>query len=69
MNIRWREGFLVSIIPRCLRHPRAPLASLIGLVLIVPLGSRLALGWSAPLGYLSDLGIASLLIVLLYRRP
>ncbi len=69
MNIRWREGFLVSIIPRCLRHPRAPLASLIGLVLIVPLGIRLALGWSAPLGYLSDLGIASLLIVLLYRRP
>lgn len=69
MHIRWREGFLVSIIPHCLRHPRAPLASLIGLVLIAPLGIRLALGWSAPLGYLSDLGIASLLIVLLYRRP
>ncbi len=59
----------MSIIPHCLRHPRAPLASLIGLVLIAPLGIRLALGWSAPLGYLSDLGIASLLIVLLYRRP
>lgn len=30
---------------------------------------RAALGWSNPLGYLSDLGIASLFIVLLHRRP
>ena len=28
-----------------------------------------ALGWSDPLGYLSDLGIGGLLIALLYRRP
>ncbi|MCJ8207475.1 LTA synthase family protein [Pseudomonas sp. RGM2987] len=30
---------------------------------------RLALGWSDPLGYLSDLGIGGLLVVLLHRRP
>ncbi|MCM2318837.1 MAG: LTA synthase family protein [Pseudomonas sp.] len=59
----------MNIIPRCLQYPHASLASLTGLVLAVPLCIRLALGWSDPLGYLSDLGIASLLIVLLYRRP
>ena len=42
---------------------------MIGLLLMVPLGLRLALGWSDPLGYLSDLGIGSLLLVALYRRP
>ena len=35
----------------------------------MPLCLRAALGWSNPLGYLSDLGIASLLIVLLHRCP
>lgn len=59
----------MNFIHSCLQHPHAPLASLTGLVLVVPLSLRLALGWSDPLGYLSDLGIASLLIVLLYRRP
>ncbi len=59
----------MNIISRCLHHPHASLASLTGLVLAVPLCIRLALGWSDPLGYLSDLGIASLAIVLLYRRP
>lgn len=52
-----------------LRHPHARLITLIGLVLIVPLAFRTALGWSNPLGYLSEVGIASLLIVLLHRRP
>ncbi|MCC6075187.1 LTA synthase family protein [Pseudomonas sp. MAHUQ-58] len=61
--------FLVDFIHRCLQHPLAPLVSLAGLVLVVPLGLRLALGWSDPLGYLSDLALASLLILLLYRRP
>ncbi|EKN6183718.1 LTA synthase family protein, partial [Yersinia enterocolitica] len=59
----------MNVIHRWLRQPRARLIALIGLVLIVPLCLRAALGWSNPLGYLSDLGIASLLIVLLHRRP
>lgn len=59
----------MSLIRRCLQHPLSSLAALIGLLLAVPLGLRLALGWSDPLGYLSDLGIAGLLVVLLQRRP
>lgn len=59
----------MDFIHRCLQHPPAPLVSLTGLVLVVPLGLRLALGWSDPLGYLSDLALGSLLILLLYRRP
>jgi hypothetical protein len=38
-------------------------------VLFIPVCLRVALGWSNPLGFLSDLGIASLLIVLLHKRP
>lgn len=52
-----------------LQHPRARLIALTGLVLFVPLCLRAVLGWSNPLGYLSDVAIASLLIVLLHRRP
>lgn len=59
----------MNFIRHWLRQPYARLTALIGLVLIVPLCLRAALGWSNPLGYLSDLGIASLLIVLLHRRP
>lgn len=59
----------MNVIRHWLRQPYARLTALIGLVLIVPLCLRAALGWSNPLGYLSDLGIASLLIVLLHRRP
>lgn len=59
----------MNIIRRWLRQPYARLITLFGLVLIVPACLRAALGWSNPLGYLSDLGIASLLIVLLHRRP
>lgn len=51
-----------------LRHPHARLVSLIVLVLIVPVCLRAALGWSSPLGYLSDLAIGSSLVVLLHRR-
>ena len=51
------------------RHPDARLLSLIFLVLIVPVCLRAALGWSSLFGYLSDLAIGSLLVVLLHRRP
>ncbi|MNF45919.1 Lipoteichoic acid synthase 1 [compost metagenome] len=51
-----------------LQHPHARLSALITLVLIVPLCLRTALGWFNPLGYLSDLAIGSLLVVLLHRR-
>lgn len=52
-----------------LQHPRASLAALFTLVLLVPVCLRLANGWADPLGYLSDVGIGGALIVLLYRRP
>ena len=51
-----------------IRHPHARLASLVGLVLVLPVCLRLALGWSDPHGYLSDLAIGSLLVLLLHRR-
>jgi hypothetical protein len=59
----------VNIIRHWLQHPRARLIALMGLVLVAPLCLRAAMGWSDPLGYLSDLGIGSLLVVLLHRRP
>ncbi|OAB51467.1 sulfatase [Pseudomonas thivervalensis] len=59
----------VNVLYRASTHPRAALIALIGCVLLVPMGLRLALGWSDPLGYLSDLGVGGLLIVLLHRRP
>ena len=52
-----------------LQQPYARLIALVGLVLFVPLCLRAALGWSNPHGYLSDLAIGSLLLVLLHRRP
>lgn len=45
------------------------LIALASCVLLVPITLRLALGWSDPLGYLSDLGIGGLLVVSLHRRP
>ena len=59
----------MNIIRLGLQKPYARLIALIGLVLIVPLCLRAALGWSNPHGYLSDAGIGALLVVLLYRRP
>nr|WP_249121901.1 LTA synthase family protein [Pseudomonas juntendi] len=50
-------------------HPQARLAALAGLLLVIPLGTRAMLGWSNPLGYLSDLALGSLLLLLLQRRP
>lgn len=52
-----------------LGHPRARLASLAILLLVIPLTARTLLGWSNPFGYLSDLAIGSLLVLLLQRRP
>ena len=46
-----------------------PLITLAACVLLIPMALRLALGWSDPLGYLSDLAIGGLLVVLLHRRP
>jgi phosphoglycerol transferase MdoB-like AlkP superfamily enzyme len=63
------EDFFVNFIRQGLHHPRASLIALIIWVLLVPLLLRSVLGWDDPLGYVSDLGIGSLLIVLLYRRP
>ncbi|CAH0138099.1 LTA synthase family protein [Pseudomonas mediterranea] len=59
----------MNVFNRGSTHSLAPLITLAGLVLIVPLVLRLTLGWSDPLGYLSDLGIGGLLLALLYRRP
>jgi len=63
------KAIFVNVLFRGLTRPLAPLITLAGLVLIVPLALRLALGWSDTLGYLSDLGIGGLLLTLLYRRP
>ncbi|MBK5529101.1 LTA synthase family protein [Pseudomonas sp. TH06] len=62
------RSFFVSVLLNGLRHPSARLFSLIFLLLIVPVCLRAALGWSTPLGYLSDLAIGSLLVLLLHRR-
>jgi phosphoglycerol transferase MdoB-like AlkP superfamily enzyme len=48
-----------------------PSGSLLGLALLllgIPLLSRLILGWGHPYGYLSDIAIGSLLLVLLHQR-
>ncbi|CAM3267469.1 LTA synthase family protein [Pseudomonas plecoglossicida] len=49
-------------------HPRTRLVALAILVLVLPLAARALLGWSNPLGYLSDLAIGSLLALVLHRR-
>ena len=59
----------VNIIRLGLQKPYARLIALIGLVLVLPLCLRAALGWANPHGYLSDFAIGSLLVVLLHRRP
>ncbi|MFJ4430749.1 LTA synthase family protein [Pseudomonas sp. NPDC089395] len=52
-----------------LGHSRTRLVALATLVLVIPLAARALLGWSNPLGYLSDLAFGSLLLLLLHRRP
>lgn len=51
-----------------LRHPSSTLLALSLLLLALPMLSRYALGWSHPYGYLSDLAIGSLLLVVLHQR-
>lgn len=63
------QAFFVSALFNWLRRPNARLLSLIILVLMVPVCLRVALGWSTPLGFLSDLAVGSLLVVALHRCP
>ncbi|MFJ4348448.1 LTA synthase family protein [Pseudomonas sp. NPDC089401] len=49
--------------------PRTRLLALATLVMVLPMAARALLGWSNPLGYLSDLALGSLLVLLLHRRP
>lgn len=51
-----------------LRQPSSTLFALGLLLLALPLLSRYALGWSHPYGYLSDLAIGSLLLVVVHQR-
>ncbi|HBX56110.1 MAG TPA: sulfatase, partial [Pseudomonas sp.] len=51
-----------------LQHPVSVLLALGFLFIVIPLASRYGLGWSHPFGYLSDLAIGSLLLVLLHHR-
>jgi phosphoglycerol transferase MdoB-like AlkP superfamily enzyme len=51
-----------------LPRPSAALLALAALLLLVPVLGRYALGWSHLYGYLSDLALGSLLLVLLHRR-
>lgn len=52
-----------------LPYPAASLIALGLLFIVLPSASRYWLGWSDTAGYLSDLGIGSLLLLLCYRRP
>ncbi|WP_318652073.1 LTA synthase family protein [Pseudomonas sp. PDM14] len=54
---------------RWLLSPAASLIALGTLFILLPLVSRFWLGWSYPGGYVSDLAIGSLLLLLSYRRP
>lgn len=54
---------------RWLPYPAVSLCALGLLFIILPIASRYWLGWSSLAGYLSDLGIGSLLLLLSYRRP
>jgi len=58
----------VRSVGRWLHTPAAALVLLCSLFLIVPMTARYVLGWSHPFGYLSDLAIGGLLIVLVHQR-
>lgn len=63
----------MSIRKVCVKNLLGParirLLALVTLVLIIPMGVRTLLGWSNPFGYLSDLALGSVLVLLLQRRP
>ncbi len=50
------------------QHPVSVLLTLGLLFIVIPLASRYGLGWAHPFGYLSDLAIGCLLLVLLHQR-
>nr|WP_286675071.1 LTA synthase family protein [Pseudomonas subflava] len=50
-------------------YPAASLVALGALFLVLPITCRYVLGWSSWPGYVSDLGIGGLLLLLCYRRP
>ena len=52
-----------------LPYPAASLTALGLLFILLPIASRYWLGWSDTAGYLSDVAIGSLLLLLSYRRP
>lgn len=54
---------------RWLPYPAASLLALGLLFLALPMASRYWLGWSSGPGYVSDLGLGGLLLLLTYRRP
>jgi phosphoglycerol transferase MdoB-like AlkP superfamily enzyme len=59
----------VRIHSHWLQHPAYSVIVRGFLLLVVPLLSRYLLGWSNGFGYLSDLAIGSLLLLLLHNRP
>jgi phosphoglycerol transferase MdoB-like AlkP superfamily enzyme len=59
----------VRIYSHWLQHPAYSVIARGFLLLAVPLLARLFLGWSNGFGYLSDLAIGSLLLLLLHNRP
>src|SRR3990167_8925343 len=61
-------GVPVRVTCNWLRHPSSTLLTLGLLLLALPLLSRYLLGWSHTYGYLSDLAIGSLLVVILHQR-
>lgn len=52
-----------------LPYPAFSLLALGALFLLLPMACRYWLGWSSTAGYVSDLGLGSLLLLLCYRRP
>ncbi|MDG9922687.1 MULTISPECIES: LTA synthase family protein [unclassified Pseudomonas] len=54
---------------RWLPYPAASLFALGLLFVVLPIAARYWLGWSSWPGYVSDLGIGGLLLLLCYRRP
>ncbi|MEK1906575.1 MAG: LTA synthase family protein [Pseudomonas sp.] len=59
----------MRVLSRWLPYPAASLAALGALFLLLPVASRYWLGWSDISGYISDIAIGSLLLLLCYRRP
>lgn len=59
----------MRIFSQWLQHPAFSVIARGFLLLAVPLFSRLFLGWSNGFGYLSDLAIGTLLLLLLHNRP